>query len=81
MSGGSILQLARAGIDRVQHMPEQVKVVGDGVSIGAALGTIAGVLPAIAALVTIIWTGIRIYETKTVQDWLARRRKGPEPPA
>lgn len=62
--------------EQIQHVPEQIKVAGDAVSIGAVLGAITGILPAIAAVVTIIWTSIRIYETKTVQDWLARR-KGP----
>jgi FtsH-binding integral membrane protein len=33
---------------------------------------LAGLLPAIAALFTIIWTGIRIYETNTVQRWLGK---------
>jgi hypothetical protein len=32
-------------------------------------------LPAIAALFTIIWTGIRIYETKTVQGWINRAKR------
>jgi hypothetical protein len=31
-------------------------------------------LPAAAALWTIVWTSIRIYETKTVQDWLKARK-------
>lgn len=64
-------------LERVQHIPEQVKVAGDAVSIGTVLGAIAGILPAVAALLTIVWTAIRIYETKTVQDWLAKRRKPP----
>ena len=58
-------------------MPEQVKVVGDALSLSAVIGAIAGALPAIAALVTIIWTGIRIWETKTVQDWITKHSKGP----
>jgi len=32
-------------------------------------------LPAFAALWTIIWTTIRIYETKTVQKWLKKDAK------
>ena len=72
-----ILHLLRAAVDRVQHVPEQVKVAGDAVSIVSVVGAITGALPAIAAVVTIIWTSIRIYETKTVQDWLAKRSKGP----
>jgi hypothetical protein len=54
---------------------EQLKHLGDALSIGTVLGTIAGYLPAIAALVTIIWTGIRIWETRTVQQWLKRRKE------
>jgi len=38
------------------------------------VGTLAQVLPSIAALFTIVWTVIRIYETKTVQSWLRRLR-------
>jgi len=34
------------------------------------LGTLVDALPAFAALLTIIWTGIRIYETDTVQKWV-----------
>jgi hypothetical protein len=32
-------------------------------------------LPSIAALFTIVWTALRIYESATVQGYLARRRK------
>ena len=59
----------------MQQQPEQLKLIGDALSIGTVLGTIAGYLPAIAAVVTIIWTGIRIWETKTVQNWLKSRRE------
>ena len=54
---------------------EAMKSVGDALSIGTVIATIAGWLPAVAALITILWTGIRIYETKTVQQWLGRRRQ------
>jgi len=40
--------------------------------------TIAGWLPAIAALVTILWTGIRILETQTVQKLLKKFRRKKE---
>jgi hypothetical protein len=36
------------------------------------MGTLMSWLPSIAALFTIIWTAIRIYETKTVQGWLKK---------
>lgn len=51
---------------------EAVKQIADGVSIITVVGTLAGLLPSIAALFTIIWTGIRIYETATVQRWLGK---------
>jgi len=54
------------------HSSETVKHVADGLSVVTVLGTLAEVLPAIAALFTIIWTGFRIYETKTVQGWLGK---------
>ncbi len=57
------------------HMEEGVKVLGDAVSIATVLGTLAQVLPAVAALFTIIWTGFRIYETDTVQGWLGKNKK------
>jgi hypothetical protein len=52
-----------------------LKHLGDGVSIGTMLGAVAGYLPAFAALLTIIWTTIRIYETETVKKLVARWRK------
>ena len=52
-----------------QHS-EQIKHTGDALSIGTVIATLAGWLPALAALATLVWTGIRIYETKTVQRFL-----------
>jgi hypothetical protein len=42
----------------------------DILSIGTVVATMANILPAFAAILTIIWTGIRIYETATVQSIL-----------
>jgi chromate transport protein ChrA len=60
-------------MDGQQHS-ETAKTVMDVLSIGTVIGTIAQVLPAIAAIFTIVWTVIRIYETKTVQAILKRGR-------
>ena len=49
---------------------ETAKHVADAVSIVTVLGTLMQWLPSVAAVFTIIWTMIRIYETKTVQKWL-----------
>ena len=53
---------------------DQLKPIGDALSISTVIATIAGWLPAAAALVTIVWTGIRIWETKTVQGFVKRFR-------
>ena len=51
---------------------EAAKHVGDAVSVMVVAGALASILPPIAALLTIIWTAIRIFETKTVQRLLGR---------
>jgi hypothetical protein len=56
------------------HLTESEKVIGDIVSVGTVLGTLSGLLPAIAATITIIWTSIRIYETDTVQKLLGNQK-------
>lgn len=48
------------------------KYIVDAASFFTVIGTITSMLPAVAALFTIIWTGIRIYETDTVQGWLGK---------
>jgi hypothetical protein len=52
---------------------EQVKQLGDAVSIITVVGTLAELLPAMAAILTIIWTAIRIWETDTVQRIFGRK--------
>jgi hypothetical protein len=58
-----------------EHLNEGTKHVLDGLSLITVLGALVDVLPAIAALFTIIWTGIRIYETGTVQGWISRAKR------
>lgn len=53
--------------------PEGFKLVGDGLSVGVWLGALVELLPAIAALVSIMWGLIRIYETRTIQKALGKR--------
>jgi hypothetical protein len=55
-----------------ETIDEHTKHLIDGVSVATVMGTLMSWLPAIAALFTIIWTVIRIYETKTIQGWLKR---------
>lgn len=54
-----------------EHFEAVAKTV-DALSVGVLIGTIFQWLPAVASLLTIIWTAIRIYESKTVQRWLGR---------
>ena len=49
---------------------EATKHAVDALSVATVIGTLAEILPAVAALFTIVWTSFRIYETKTVQGWL-----------
>ena len=56
------------------QVQEQLKSVGDALSLGTVLATIAGFLPAIAAIFTIVWTGLRIYESPTIQKWINREK-------
>ena len=55
------------------HLTETAKNIGDAVSVTTVVGTLAGILPSIAAIITIIWTSIRIYETDTVQKLLGHK--------
>ena len=55
------------------HTHDTVKHFVDGVSVMTVLGTLIDMLPSIAALFTIVWTGIRIWETDTVQKLFGRK--------
>lgn len=48
------------------------KSILDAFSVATVVGTLMDILPSVAVLFTIIWTGIRIYETDTVQKLLGR---------
>lgn len=51
-------------------------IAGDSTSFTLMLGTLADLLPPLAAIMSIIWLTIRIYETKTVQCWVHCYRNG-----
>jgi hypothetical protein len=57
----------------LEHVSESTKHAVDTVSVVTAVATLAQWLPAIAALFTIIWTGIRIYETPTIQRLIGNK--------
>ena len=58
-----------------EHIDDHTKHVIDWTSIGVAFGSLVQILPSIAAALSIVWSIIRIYETKTVQGWLKRSKK------
>lgn len=57
---------------------EATKNLVDGISIVTVVSTINAWLPPLAAGFTIIWTVIRIYETKTVQKVLGKNKESPD---
>jgi hypothetical protein len=59
--------------DIFEHVSEPVKHVVDALSIMTVLGTLVELLPAVAAILSIVWSLIRIYESKTVQRWLGEK--------
>jgi hypothetical protein len=60
------------------ELTEPTKNIIDALSVVTVIGTLAQVLPSIAALFTIIWTALRIWETETVRN-LTGRGKAKEP--
>ena len=48
---------------------EVVKQIGDGLSVVTAVATLVQALPSIAALFTIVWTGMRITEMITGKEF------------
>ena len=59
-------------LSNFKHLAPESKALIDVSSILVVFGTLAEVLPALAALASLIWSIIRIAETRTVQGWLGR---------
>lgn len=57
------------------HLSENTKHAADALSIMTVVATLAEWLPAVAALASLIWSMIRIWETKTVQTWVKKFKK------
>ena len=60
-----------------QENVETIKHVADGVAAVTAIGTLMQLLPSVAALFTIVWTGMRITEMIVGKPFaeLIRRKK------
>ena len=52
---------------------ETAKNVVDALSIMTVVGTLVDMLPSVAAVFTIVWTAIRIWETETVRNLFNRK--------
>ncbi len=50
-------------------------IILDIVSAGAVLGTLAGILPPLAAFGAVVWYAIQIWESQTVQGWLKKKEE------
>ena len=62
-------------------MSHSVKELGDVVSFTTLAAYAAGILPAIATLLTIVWLVIRIFESDTVQGALKRDKAKQDRPS
>lgn len=61
----------------ISHLSEPTKHVADAGAALVAIGTLAQILPSVAAFLTIIWMLIRIWESDTVRSLTGRVLKGP----
>jgi len=61
--------------DFFHELSEGVKHTMDALSVVTVVGTLMNLLPSVAAILTIVWTGIRIYETETIQGLFNRKNK------
>lgn len=46
----------------INEINETTKTILDGFSLTAAIGAVVGIIPQLAALASLVWTAIRIYE-------------------
>ena len=69
-------------LDTDKYVASLTSLVTNGISAGAIVSSILGILPpvlsCIAAVFGICWSGICIWESKTVQGWRHRRNRKAE---
>ena len=51
---------------------EAIKPLVDAIAVTATASTLFGWLPPLVAILTLLWTAIRIYETETVQKFVEK---------
>jgi len=63
----------------MEMLTEEQQEIGkqflDGLSIFTVVATLVEMLPAVSALLSIVWVSIRIWETKTVQGLVNRKKQ------
>jgi len=57
------------------HISEHTKYIVDTISLTTVVGTLTAWLPPIAALLSIIWTSLRIYEMLSGKEIAGRKTK------
>ena len=55
---------------------ESIKPLVDAGAVTTTAAALVGWLPPIVAILTLVWTVIRIYETETVQKFVQRIKRG-----
>ncbi len=60
--------LTHDDVDGIKHVVDTVSVI-------TVVGTLVDALPAIAALLSIVWTLIRIFESETIKNLLNKFRR------
>jgi len=58
-----------------EEQQEAGKQVLDGISFFTVVGSLLEMLPAISAVLSIVWVSIRIWETETVQRVVGRKQQ------
>jgi len=58
-----------------EEQQEAGKQVLDGISFFTVVGSLLEMIPAVSAVLSIVWVSIRIWETKTVQNIFNRKKE------
>jgi hypothetical protein len=66
--------------DVLHHLvsPETRHTIGviiDTAAVGTVIATVVGWLPQATAILTFLWAIIRLYETRTIQRWLHKKKQ------
>lgn len=58
---------------------DNIKHIGDVLAASVTVGTLVNILPSIAAIFTIVWTGMRIFEmfqgNGSIKKWWKKKKR------